>query len=344
MLIPSTEHKKRVRALYSISVIIPCYNCETTLAATVESVLAAGLGDCELILVDDGSTDGTAALCDALSAKYDRLCCVHQPNAGVSAARNRGIEEARGEYIWFVDADDTVDEGAMAPAARMAEEQRPDMLIFGMSFDYYHRGRLYRRDDLVPPCEGTFSLEKLMGRFRALYESNSLSSACTKLFRRELLLRHNTRFHTDMHLMEDFLFVLEALPHCETISCLPEAIYRYRQGEDERGAYRRLRRIGDLAAYMRPFEAAIERLGVPDAEELMTDFYRMLLRQRLYYAPLRELRETLTAHEQGRYAPCLGESALRIYLKNTRSRLRHRVAVAVKSAGWRRNRTCASSR
>lgn len=316
------------------SVIIPCYNCAATLEATVDSVRASGLTDHEILLIDDGSTDGTAAICDRLSVKYAEIRCVHQPNAGVSAARNRGIDEARGDYIWFVDADDTVDEGAMASAARMAEEQRPDMLLFGMSFDYYHKGKLYRRDRLVPPCEGLISQKELLEGFRAFYDCNALTPVWNKLYRCNLLMASGARFHTDMHLMEDFLFVLEALPRCERISCLPEAIYRYRQGEDERGAYRRLRRIDDLAAYMRPFEAAMDRLGVPGAEKLMTDFYRMLLGQRLYYAPLWELREVLTVHEQGRYAPCLRGSALRIYLKNTGSRLRHRVAVAVKSAGW----------
>ena len=132
------------------SVVIPCYNCVKTLEATVNSVRACGLTDYEILLIDDGSSDGTAKLCDTLCVRYPELRCVHQENAGVSAARNRGIDEAQGEYLWFVDADDTVDEGSLADAAKVAEEQKPDMLIFGMSFDFYHKGKVYRREKALP--------------------------------------------------------------------------------------------------------------------------------------------------------------------------------------------------
>lgn len=315
------------------SVIIPCYNCAATLAATVESVRASGLCEHEIILIDDGSTDGTAKLCDALSERYPEVRCIHQPNAGVSAARNRGIDEAKGEYLWFVDADDTVGADAMSTAAGIAVTQQPDMLLFGICFDYYHWGKLYRTEKLNPPYRGKLSLSVLSEQFKAFYESNSLTSACNKLFRRSVLASSGVRFRTDMILMEDFLFVLELLPHCSQLYSLPEAIYQYRQSEDERGAYRRLQRITDLAAYMQPFEAALERLAVPEREALMAGFYGMLLRQKLYYAPLRDIRTGLAIHRSGPYGACLPDSAMQLYFRNTKSRLRHRIAVAAKSTG-----------
>lgn len=315
------------------SVIIPCYNCAATLAATVESVRASGLMDYEIILIDDGSTDGTAMLCDTLSERYPEVRCIHQPNTGVSAARNRGIDEAKGEYLWFVDADDTVGADAMSTAAGIAVTQQPDMLLFGICFDYYHREKLYRRDELVAPYAGPLSRETLITQFRAFYDCNALTPVWNKLFRRSVLASSGVRFHTDMILMEDFLFVLELLPHCSQLYSLPEAIYRYRQGEDERGAYRRLQRITDLAAYMQPFDAALERLAVPEREALMAGFYGMLLRQKLYYAPLRDIRTELAIHRSDPYGVCLPDSAMQLYFSNTKSRLRHRIAVAAKSTG-----------
>lgn len=79
-----------------VSVVIPVYNCAPHLKDTVLGILDTELCDFELILVDDGSTDGSSELCDALCKQYCQLCCIHQPNAGVSSARNRGIDAARG--------------------------------------------------------------------------------------------------------------------------------------------------------------------------------------------------------------------------------------------------------
>lgn len=313
----------------TFSVIIPCYNCVKTLEATVNSIRACGLTDYEILLIDDGSADGTAKLCDTLCVRYPELRCVHQENAGVSAARNRGIDEAQGEYLWFVDADDTVDAGALSRAADTIARQQPDMLLFGMSFDYYHRGKLYRRDKLVPPCEGSLSLEQLKKRFEKFYECNALTTACNKFMRRDILIQSGVRFHEDMILMEDFLFVLELLPYCKNIYSLPEAIYRYRQAEDEKGAYKRLQRIPDLAGYMQPFEVGLDTLGlsVQEAENL----YEMLLRQKLYYAPLRQIRRILMEQKQSKYASLEMGGPLEIYLRNRKTQLRHRIAVAVKS-------------
>ena len=81
------------------SVVIPCYNCVKTLEATVNSIRACGLTDYEILLVDDGASDGTAKLCDTLCVRYPELRCVHQKNAGVSAARNRGIDEAPSPFF-----------------------------------------------------------------------------------------------------------------------------------------------------------------------------------------------------------------------------------------------------
>lgn len=314
----------------TFSVIIPCYNCVSTLEETVASICSCGLTDYEILLIDDGSTDGTAELCDALCTRYQELRCVHQENAGVSAARNRGIDETQGEYLWFVDADDTVDAGALSRAADTIARQQPDILLFGMSFDYYRRGKLYRRDELIPPCAGSLSLEQLKESFQEFYDCNALTPVWNKFYRRKLLLNSGVRFHEDMILMEDFLFVLELLPYCKNIYSLPEAIYRYRQAEDKKGAYRRLQRISDLAGYMQPFEAGLGTLGISAQEA--ENLYEMLLRQKLYYASLCQIRRVLAEQKQSKYAFLEMGSPLEIYLHNRKTQLRHRVAVAVKSS------------
>ena len=317
----------------NFSVIVPCYNCVKTLENTVNSIRASGLSNYELLLIDDGSTDGTGALCDAICEKYPELRCIHQPNAGVSAARNRGIDEARGDYLWFVDADDTVDDGALSRAADTIARQQPDMLLFGMSFDYYHHGKLYRRDELIPPCAGSLSLEQLKESFQEFYNCNALTPVWNKLYRRKLLLNSGVRFHEDMMLMEDFLFVLELLPYCKNIYSLPEAIYRYRQAEDEKGAYRRLQRIPDLAGYMQPIAEKIRQLQIPYAEVIAEKIYVNALSQSMAYAPVNQIQKRLMVHQLGRYANAFTEKrSWKIWIRYRAIYLRHRLAVLLKSS------------
>ena len=93
----------------SVSVIVPVYQAEAFLTACADSVLAQTFSDWELLLIDDGCTDGSPALCDALAARDSRVRAFHKhPNAGVSEARNTGLREARGESIAFLDADDAL--------------------------------------------------------------------------------------------------------------------------------------------------------------------------------------------------------------------------------------------
>lgn len=97
-----------------ISIVMPCYNCETSLARTVRCVQAQTVSDWELIAVDDGSTDGTGAALDGLAQNDARIRAIHQANGGVSRARNIGMAAAGGEWLAFVDADDVLPPDAAA--------------------------------------------------------------------------------------------------------------------------------------------------------------------------------------------------------------------------------------
>ena len=92
-----------------ISIIIPVYNVKLYLDNCIQSVIQQSYTDFECILVDDGSTDGSSEICDQWAEKDNRIIIVHQPNGGVSSARNKGLEQAKGEYICFIDSDDWVD-------------------------------------------------------------------------------------------------------------------------------------------------------------------------------------------------------------------------------------------
>lgn len=326
------------------SVIIPSYNCRETLAATVISILESGLTDFEIILIDDGSQDDTPALCDQLADQYPYIRCIHQRNAGVSATRNRGIQEARGDYLLFFDSDDTVDANAFSGAVKILKQYMPDMLLFGMSFDYYYKGKRYRRDDLICEQEGLFSRDDWQPLVMSLYQCNYLTSACNKFVRRDLIESHQIRFSESMHLMEDCLFTLQCLEHCNSIYLLPEAIYRYQQSEDEGNAARRLKKIQSLTDYMDYFSVLPQKWS-----SIIDSIYFMLLHQKVRSSNAKEIAQIAADHKRADYTPktehdrwlCeqLNSGNYQgLYFRNLKNLTRHKAAVFAKSHGlYKRN-------
>lgn len=332
------------------SVIIPAYQCADTIEDTVNSVLNSGLVDFEIILVNDGSTDSTPEICNALEKKHNEVVCIHKENGGVSSARNRGIEKATGEYLLFMDSDDSYDKNGLKNACEICEKESPELLIFGLSFDYYKNGNIYRSDKLIYPENNPLSPSQWAKDFENLFQYNALSSACNKIFRSEIIKGNNILFNKDVFLMEDFLFVLQYLKCIETIHFLPQAIYHYHQPDDEVRAFTRAERIDDINEYLHPFSNSIEDLAVYLKDNLKIDFtkgekvlfslYSMLISQKAYYADETVLKELANTIKHGRFANYDTEDLLINDLKNEnykaiikrhkKIQLRHKIAVAVK--------------
>lgn len=148
---------KAVEASHKISVIIPVYNAKAFLPGCVDSILSQTYANIELILVDDGSTDGSGDVCDRLALRDDRVRVVHQRNGGASSARNTGIRTAAGEYILFVDSDDRIKPGSLQAITDQValEGERDVTFLKAMSVypdrsmaqkDVYDKDMLYGRD------------------------------------------------------------------------------------------------------------------------------------------------------------------------------------------------------
>lgn len=120
-----------------ISIIVPVYNVEKYLEKCVDSILAQTFRDFEVVLVDDGATDSSGKLCDQLCEKDARIRVIHKENGGLSSARNAGIENARGNYLAFIDSDDYIDPGMMEELYRNIVNEDADLSVCGM-FDCYY--------------------------------------------------------------------------------------------------------------------------------------------------------------------------------------------------------------
>lgn len=319
-------------------VIIPVFNGEKTIIHTIKSIEDSGLKDFSILIIDDGSTDGTKEMCLLAAAEYGNIRYFRHENRGVSAARNQGLKQSDAKYIILFDADDSVDSGVFSRVDQIIREYKPDMLIYGMCFDYYHNDRLFRTDRLVYEQETLFSQKELQEHFAELYRANVFTSSCNKVIRRDLLVKNHIFYDESYFLMEDLLFSLDCVKMCEKIYLLNEAIYRYRQSEDEGNVYRRIRKIECISDYMKEFQ-----MRLADHPDVLSDVYYMLLRQKLWLSKRDDIRLIAEDHVRNGFPAFTSSDKeldlelktglyVKIRCRNIMLQTRHRIANVIKAS------------
>lgn len=236
-----------MRGLPGISVIVPMYNAREFIEECVGSILVQSMGDFELLLVDDGSTDGTPELCRRRWGAEDRVrLLANGRNLGPASARNHALGEARGTYIAFVDADDFIGQGYLAALWKAAEQCRADVVSMGYT-EFVPKGPVpmgsasgeegdaclfspqgYEAGKKVPLVSRPGTLTPDTRRRMELMVGEKLfANPWGKLLRRELLERHGLRFENIVS--EDVLFHFLLLYHAGNYVLLPDTLYGYRQ-------------------------------------------------------------------------------------------------------------------
>lgn len=201
-----------------ISVIVPVYNSIDCLEKCVRSICAQTYPDLEILLIDDGSTDGTDELCERLAGQDARIRTYHKKNGGASSARNVGIRQASGEYLGFVDSDDYIEPDMYELMVGSARER--DVPIVQISRDEVDEAGNRLPDVCIPPeevrlCKSEDFLKELL-----LHQGDC--SFCTKLVRRELFENH---VFPEGVLNEDFSLLVEMLQETDGITILPKQCY-----------------------------------------------------------------------------------------------------------------------
>lgn len=203
-----------------LSVIVPVYNVKRYLSRCVASLLDQPGVSLEVILVDDGSTDGSGALCDQLAAGDSRVKVIHKKNGGLSSARNAGVEQAVGDYITFVDSDDWVEPGCYAQALELLIQSGADMLCGGRYDVNAATGE--KKPGLCPEETRCISGEALAGRI--FLWDHCDSSACDKIYRRGLF--ETLRFPEGM-ICEDVPVIYRVALLAEKVQMWSRSYYCY---------------------------------------------------------------------------------------------------------------------
>lgn len=201
-----------------VSIIVPIYNAEKSVAKMLDSLRKQTLTDFEVIMIDDGSTDKSSAICDEYQLKDKRFKTIHKRNEGVSAARQMGINQACGEYVIHADADDWVESNMLESLYYEAIKTNAD-IVFCDFFVNESENEFYRTQNL----KSNFSIDVLHALFQQLH-----GSCCNKLVKRACYSKYKCHFPKNIDYCEDLLFWVQLLQHKEIkISYLNKAFYHY---------------------------------------------------------------------------------------------------------------------
>lgn len=217
-----------------VSVIVPVYNVEKYLARCVESIQAQTEKDIQIILVNDGSTDNSLEICKKYQAVDGRIEVIDKPNEGVSSARNKGIEIARGEYIGFIDPDDWIEKDMYENMYNAAKSCNADVCMCDYVLEVNSEvtpvklatnDRLLNRDQilnfLIPNMIASKDLNSKG------HEETIMGSVCRLLIKKEIIDRYNLRFELGVPLAEDLIFCIELLINCDLVCYEENAYYHY---------------------------------------------------------------------------------------------------------------------
>ena len=212
-----------------LSIIIPVYNVEKYLPKCLGSILEQPFKDLEVICVNDGSTDGSLDVLQKIKKNDDRVVIIDKKNEGSGIARNIGLSTAQGEYVYFIDSDDWLEDDVLAKIIAKADELQTDILVFGGLSYYNGKGQ-----------NGAYSKNKLPKKyFGKVVSAKDIkkdifkfpSTAWTKLYRRSFLIKNEIKFQ-NIRAGQDQLPFFHSMITADRIAILPENIYCYQKNRE----------------------------------------------------------------------------------------------------------------
>ena len=242
-----------------VSIIVPVYNAEKTLPRMLDAIKAQTFEDYEVILMNDGSVDGSEQVMRAYSEEDERFRVYSQENKGVSAARNAGLDYAQGEYILFYDADDSVPEDAVQKMYHRAREKMADLVV-GKTVMHYMSEQSFAK-----PTVTLSELEDIPKNKTTMMWNFSL---CNKMFRKAVIDEHHIRFNGTSH-GEDGVFLYEFIRNSETmVGCEREVYNYYKKGFMEESSLSQSVSTASFRDICKNFETICRTLDAMAEEEL----------------------------------------------------------------------------
>lgn len=205
-----------------ITVVVPVYNVGNYLPKCMDSILAQTYTDYEVIIVDDGSTDGSGEVCEREAQRSDKIRVVHKPNGGLSSARNCGIDHAKGDYIIFPDPDDWVEPDYLEHLLAIKEREGADLSICA-----FYRFNDKMEKDPEFPNRTAVVLDTAAALRRLVLPSDFAGYAWNKLFSLKTIRENGLRFDEELPSLQDLHFCFRYFQYCRTVVVDPVPLYHY---------------------------------------------------------------------------------------------------------------------
>lgn len=210
------------------SILIPAYNAGATIEQSIRSALFQTETNLEVLVVNDGSTDDTEAKALAWQQADPRVRYWRQENAGPGAARNRGLDQCRGDYVLYLDADDWIEPDYLEQVGKLLDEQPEDIIVSGYVYDFFERGTHVSSLRIVPEPVKKTGTQEVIRWIPALDEQRIFAYSCGKVYRRALIEEIGLRFG-DSRFGEDYEFNLRFFEHVKNLRVTDRAWCHYQK-------------------------------------------------------------------------------------------------------------------
>lgn len=226
-----------------ISVIIPVYNTENYLRECLDSILAQTFTDFEVLVINDGSTDGSVEICDEYAQKDARVKVFHKENGGVSSARNLGLDNAKGEWIAFVDSDDLLLDNALKNYFVITERESVDIIFSDYIVKSEHSQTVTKLQDSSANLDNISLIKDIL-------DGKIHGSLCNKFIKRKIL--EHQRLNSEISYMEDKLLLIQLLLESPRVLYMNKPTYVYNQNNDSvtnkltRKSLQSIKRVNDI--------------------------------------------------------------------------------------------------
>lgn len=291
---------------YYFSVIVPVYNVEKFLPRCLDSIQNQKYVNYEVIMVDDGSQDGSGAICEQYAGRYPNWKSIHQVNSGLAAARNTGLDNATGKYIVFLDSDDYIEKELLMKAYVVLEEDGFDICSFSSRRIDEDGHFLYeqRFHDMVEVWEDVQAeQERFLMDYFLQYKGGW--EVCFHVFRRDIIENRKIRFDSTLKFAEDLPFTFEYMLYVDRYAKLPDILYNYtkRSGSLTRSFQMKRQVQGVLCRDYADMYKAVKKYDAKKYDDrkaavIYAAMHRYFTREYLSYMSMDELRDILWQSEE----------------------------------------------